>query len=260
MPVNLNYQTYGEGHPLYLLHGLFGSNRNWLSVARQLGTTEKIIAIDLRNHGESGHSDSMSYTDMADDIAALAHSLGHEKINLLGHSMGGKTGMATALKYPELFNKLIIADIAPIDYNPKHDRYVTAMQRLPVRELTNRTEASDFLAKDIQDVNLRQFLLQNLVKDPEAGYRWRINLDGILRNYEKLRSFPPELTGVQFRKPALFLAGERSDFVLPEHHDSITRYFPEAKIVTVDGAGHWLHADKPEEVTAEIRKFLTSSS
>lgn len=258
MPVKLNYQTYGEGEPLYLLHGLFGSNRNWLSVARQLGTTEKIIAVDLRNHGESGHADSMDYTEMAGDIAALAQSLGHNRINLLGHSLGGKTGMAVALEYPQLLDKLIVADIAPVVYNPEHDKYVTAMQKLPVAELTSRTEASDLLASDIDDPNLRQFLLQNLIKDPATGYRWRLNLEGILRNYEKLRSFPAELQQRQFRGPSLFLAGARSSYVLPEYHAAIKKLFPGAEIVTIEGAGHWLHADKPEAVTGEVRKFLST--
>ena len=256
MTVKLNYQTYGEGPPLYLLHGLFGSNRNWFSIARHLADQGQIIAIDLRNHGDSEHADSMDYTEMADDVAELAATLNHTSINLLGHSMGGKTAMAMALQYPTIFKHLIVVDIAPVMYNPKHDELITGMQALPVSELASRAEASEQLARDINDPVLRQFLLQNLVKDEKAGYRWRINLEAIRRNYEKLRSFPQKLRELKFPGPSLFLTGSQSGYVLPEHHESISAYFPEAKLVTIEGAGHWVHADKPEAMAAEVRKFL----
>ncbi len=256
MPVKLNYQIYGEGKPFYLLHGLFGSNRNWFSIARQLAGIGQLVAVDLRNHGDSGHAVTMGYIEMANDVAELAASLNHHAINLLGHSMGGKTAMTAALLYPELLDKLIVVDIAPVVYNPKHDQLITALEALPVARLNNRTEASDLLAQDIKDPILRQFLLQNLVRNEQSGFRWRINLDAIHSNYEKLRSFPPELINKQFGGAGLFLTGSQSKYVLPEHHDAIATHFPEAKIVSIDGAGHWVHADKPDVLASEVRRFL----
>jgi esterase len=200
----------------------------------------------------------MDYIEMAHDVAALAATLNHDRINLLGHSMGGKTAMTVALLYPELVDKLIVVDIAPVIYNPKHDQIITALEALPIDRLENRTQASDLLGQDIQDPVLRQFLLQNLIRNEPSGYRWRINLDAIRRNYEKLRSFPSALDNKQFGGPGLFLAGDQSRYVLPEHHGSIAAYFPEAKIVTIDGAGHWVHADKPEALANEVRRFITT--
>lgn len=257
MPVKLHYQIYGEGEPFYLLHGLFGSNRNWLTIARQLAGSAQIVAVDLRNHGDSTHASSMTYPEMAADVAELADTLNHRTINLLGHSMGGKTAMVMAMHYPELLNKLIIVDIAPVVYNPKSDDLVSFMQALPVGTLTNRAEASDLLSRDITDTVLRQFLLQNMVKNQqEAGFRWRINLDAIRNNYDAIRSFPTELLQSRYHGQSLFIAGSRSEYFHPDYPQIISTMFPEARIVVVEDAGHWVHADKPELVATEIRNFL----
>ena len=255
MPVKLHYQIYGEGKPLYLLHGLFGSNRNWFNIARQLAPTLQVIAVDLRNHGDSDHAVSMSYPEMAEDLKELAASLGHTSFDLLGHSLGGKTAMAFALLYPSLLDKLIVVDISPVRYDSTHDELISVMRSVPVGTLTNRDQAGEFMASRIPDPMLRQFLLQNLVRDGSA-YKWRINLDGILKNYSRLREFPDELTGMRFNGPSLFLAGARSDYVQPEHHLIITGLFPQAQIKTVENAAHWVHADQPEAVVREVHDFL----
>ena len=256
MPVKLHYQIHGEGEPLYLLHGLLGSGRNWLTIARQLASSAQIVAVDLRNHGESEHAGNMSYPEMAEDVAELAASLNHTSINLLGHSMGGKTAMVMALQYPELIGKLIIVDIAPVVYNPKTDDLVSFMQALPVATLNSRSEASDLLAKDIADPTLRQFLLQNMIKNKDAGFNWRINLQAIRDNYDTICSFPSELLQSSYLGQSLFIAGGRSDYYHPDYHRIITDIFPAASIVVIEDAGHWVHADKPEVVAAEIQKFL----
>jgi len=199
----------------------------------------------------------MTYPEMAADVAELASSLNHTSINLLGHSMGGKTAMVIALQYPELLNKLIIVDIAPVVYNPKSDDLVSFMQALPVATLTNRSEASDLLARDIHDPVLRQFLLQNMVKNQQdAGFRWRINLDAIRNNYDAIRSFPTELLQSHYYGQSLFIAGSRSEYFHPDYHPIISTMFPEVRIVVVPDAGHWVHADNPELVAMEIRNFL----
>jgi pimeloyl-ACP methyl ester carboxylesterase len=257
MTVKLHYQSYGEGPPLYLLHGLFGSNRNWFNITRQMTAFRRIIAVDLRNHGDSGHADSMSYPEMAADLSELAASLGHSSFDLLGHSLGGKTAMTFALLYPSMLGKLIVVEIAPVRYDSMHDELISIMQNVPVANLASRNQAGELMAEHVPDPMLRQFLLQNLVRYG-TGYKWRINLEGILKNYPKLRDFPAELNDRKFNGSSLFLVGERSDYVQPEHHAIITRLFPAAGISTVENAAHWVHADQPEAVARAVRDFLES--
>ena len=255
MPVRLNFKTYGEGKPLLVLHGLFGSNRNWSGIARQLSTSHQVIAVDLRNHGASGHSESMTYPEMAEDIATLAKSLGHDSISILGHSMGGKTAMVLSLLNPSLVERLIVVDIAPVLYPSNHDELITAMQSLPVNELETRNQADAFLSQQVSDPQLRQFLLQNLIREDE-GYRWRINLQAIHNNHASLRDFPAEFNDRSFHGPALFLSGQLSDYIQADHHEIIRSYFPDSRHVAIADANHWIHADKPEEVIKEVSIFL----
>jgi esterase len=255
MTVKLHYQIVGEGEPLLVLHGLFGSHRNWFSITRQLAVNRQVIALDLRNHGASGHADSMSYPEMAEDLHQLVSALGHEQIDLMGHSMGGKTAMAFALLYPEQVGKLIVVDIAPVNYQLNHDEIIAALRTVPVASLGNRAEADSLLATHIPEPGLRQYLLQNLIKD-DTGFRWRLNLDAIHFNHPLLRSFPEKLAGSRWEGSSLFLSGSESDFVLPEYTADIQRYFPSAQQHIIEGANHWVHADKPAEVVSVVSAFL----
>ncbi|MGK0298486.1 MAG: esterase [Gammaproteobacteria bacterium] len=255
MSVKLNFQSYGEGKPLYILHGLFGSNRNWSGIARQIANSFQVIAIDLRNHGDSGHADSMSYIEMADDITGFMSSRGHEAISILGHSMGGKTAMVLSLLNPSLVERLIVVDIAPVRYRSNHDELISALQSLPISKLENRSQADSLLEQHISEPMLRQFLLQNLIRD-DSGFKWRIHLDAIQLNHSKLRDFPTELAGNTYDNPALFISGDLSDYIQPEHQDIITGYFPEARHIIIENADHWVHADKPAEVIKAVRDFL----
>jgi esterase len=256
MPVKLNYQAHGEGKPLLLLHGLFGSGRNWSGIARQLSGSYKVVTVDLRNHGASGHADSMAYTEMAEDIARLVTSLGQDSICILGHSMGGKTAMTLSLLNPALVERLIVVDIAPAKYLSNHDDLISAMHLLPVNKLKNRNQADVFLSQYIPEPRLRQFILQNLVRDEDAGYKWRINLKAIQDNQNRLRDFPAELKGMSFEGPALFLSGSLSDYIGTHHQDAINAYFPESTHVVIEDAKHWVHADKPDEVIKAVSRFL----
>lgn len=255
MPVKLDYQSYGEGPPLYVLHGLFGSGRNWNGVARRLSESYQVITADLRNHGDSGHADSMTYAEMAEDVVGLASSLGHESIHLAGHSLGGKTAMAMTLLHPGRVKSLIVVDIAPVPYRTNHEDLIRGMLALPVTSLSSRNDADEMLSRNIQSPMLRQFLLQNLVREGDR-YLWRINLEAIRDNQSNLCDFPAELAGLSYPGPALFLAGEKSDYVQADHHPEIKRLFPEAEIKIIHGAAHWIHADQPEAVIEAFREFL----
>jgi len=255
MSVQLHYQIYGEGPPLYILHGLFGSHRNWLSISRQLTDNRQIVAIDLRNHGASGHADTMSYPEMTADIIQLISELGHDQVDLMGHSMGGKAAMTLALIHPDRVKKLIVVDIAPIRYQLNHDELITALRSIVVDKLESRADADAALAGEIPDTGLRQYLLQNLIRD-DKGFRWRLNLDAIHVNHGLLRDFPQELAGRHWSGPALFLSGDQSDFVLPEYTIDIKRHFPAAQQHVIAGANHWVHADKPAEVVSAVSAFL----
>jgi esterase len=255
MSVNLNFQSYGEGKPLYILHGLFGSNRNWSGIARQLSSSFQVYPIDLRNHGDSGHADSMSYIEMAEDITELMSSLGHDAISILGHSMGGKTAMVLSLLNPSLVDRLIVVDISPVRYRSNHDELISALQSLPISRLENRSQADSLLEQHISEPMLRQFLLQNLVRD-ENSFKWRIHLDAIQENHIKLRDFPKELADKTYDNPALFISGGLSDYIQAQHQDTIFGYFPLARHIKIENADHWVHADKPAEVIKAVRDFL----
>jgi esterase len=255
MTVELSYQIYGQGEPVMILHGLFGSGRNWSSIAKQLAQKYSVITVDLRNHGTSGHSESMNYPEMAEDIIALANKLELNQFHLIGHSMGGKTAMVTALLHPERINKLIIMDIAPVSYKLNHDELIDAMLGLNTVDIQSRTHADELLSDAIPEILLRQFLLQNLVKE-DVSYSWRINLESIQQNHAELRKFPDEVETLIFNKPALFISGALSDFVKPEYVQSMAGYFPQHKHVVINDANHWIHADKPDDVLREINAFL----
>jgi len=257
MSIKLNYQTYGEGEPVLILHGLFGSGSNWKTIAKQLADKFKVLIVDLRNHGNSDHADSMSYKEMADDVSNLFDTIGLDKANIISHSMGGKTAMVLALNYPSLIKRLLIVDIAPVDYTSDYHPLIAALDSLPLDKLTNLNEASELLRESIPEHGLRQFLLQNLVRD-SVGFRWRINLPVIKSYLKEIISFPQDITINPFQGPVRFLAGSNSDYIQSEHHDKIDKLFPKATIHSVKDAGHWLHVDQPAEFLRETVSFLSS--
>jgi len=255
MSLNLNYKSYGEGKPMFILHGLFGSNRNWSGIARHMATEFQVITVDLRNHGDSDHADSMSYPEMAEDLVTLAQSLGHSTINVSGHSMGGKTAMVLSMLYPALIEKLIVVDIAPVTYQSNHDDLISVMQSLPINTITSRTEADELLSNQITDPGLRQFLLQNLIRNKD-GFLWRINLNAIEQNHLILRDYPEKLANNIYTGPTLFIAGGKSDYIKPEHHCIIKELFPNATHKIIENANHWVHADEPEEFIRILKAFV----
>lgn len=236
--------------PLVIVHGLFGSARNWGVISKRLSDQREVIAVDQRNHGDSPQSDSHSYFDMAGDIAEVIESLGG-RADVLGHSMGGKATMVLALTRPELVNRVILADIAPVKYAHDQNQNIAAMRTVDLAKIEKRSDANDQLAKVIDDPTLRSFFTQSLdLKDK----RWKLNLDVLEAEMPKILDFP-EIDG-HFDRPALFLSGAESSYVKPEYRDRIRTLFPAAKFAKLPGCGHWLHAEKPREFEAAVRAFL----
>jgi esterase len=254
MPLELAAAEYGAGKPLLVLHGLFGSGRNWASVAQRLGAAHRVFALDLRNHGQSPWAAGMGYREMAEDVARFLRGRGLERAAILGHSMGGKAAMVLALTRPELVERLVVVDIAPVAYEPTLLAYVRAMRRIDLRLVARRADAEPGLAEAVPDAAERGFLLQNLVLDGE-GARWRLNLAALEEGLPEISGFP-DLGAARYDGKALFVAGGRSDRIRAENEAPIRHRFPAAEIVRIEAAGHWVHAEAPAEFLAQVAPFL----
>ena len=254
MIVNLNSIQFGEPStpPVVILHGLFGSSSNWRTIASRLSTRFYVLCVDLRNHGKSGWSDSMSYLDMAQDLAVFIDDNHLDGAHLIGHSMGGKTVMAYLQHQKPSIARSVIVDIAPVTYSHDHDQLIDALQKLDLDSISSRNEADQLLSIDLPDAPIRQFLLQNLVR-VEDGFSWRINLAAITQNKDSLFAYPESQPS---KAEILFIRGNHSDYILTEHYDFIDRQFPNSRIQTMEGTGHWLHAEKPRELTEWLFEFL----
>lgn len=238
--------------PLLIVHGLFGSARNWGVIARRMAAGRTVVAVDMRNHGESPWAASQSYPDMAADLAEVIAANGG-RMDVMGHSMGGKAAMQLALTHGDMVDRLIVADIAPVAYSHDQSPHITAMRGLDLSGLTSRSAADKRLAQMIDDPALRAFFLQSL--DLKANPpRWRLNLDVLAADMPKIVGWP-DTTGC-FKGPTLFLAGADSHYVLPEYRDHMRSLFPAARFAKIPGAGHWLHADKPREFEETMRIYL----
>lgn len=254
MSVNLAFSAYGDGPPLVILHGLFGSARNWRTIAEQLADTYRVYAVDLRNHGESEHADSMSFSEMIDDLRVFLDAEGLERPAMIGHSVGGKVAMLFALLYGQHLDRVVVVDIAPFAYAHTYLPQVEAMRGLDVASVSSRADADERLARSIFDEQLRTFLLQNLVSR-DGGYAWRINLDAIADDMEQLTGFP-DAAGLEYAGPSLFISGARSDYVRAGFHAKIRNLFPAAEFVVIPDAGHRVHAEQPEKFLDAVRRFL----
>ncbi len=247
----LHYSMQGDDGPLLLIvHGLYGSGRNWGVIAKRLSDAFRVVTPDLRNHGHSLWLDTHQYPDLASDLAELIDHLG-APAHLCGHSMGGKAAMALALTRPKLLDRLIIADIAPVTYTHTQLPFIHAMRAVDLSTITRRSDAEAQLAEAGVERALQSFFTQSLdVKDK----RWLLNLDALEANMPHIMSFPTFQS--EHAGPTLFLAGAESDYVEPDHRPQIKALFPKARFARIPGAGHWLHADKPREFEAAIRAFL----
>jgi esterase len=243
----------GTGPPVVLLHGLLGAGQNFGTIQRALAARWRVLALDLRNHGNSPHAAGMTYAEMAADVAETLREAGAWPASVIGHSMGGKVAMALSLAEPDGVARLLVADIAPVPYRAAEFRaYVAAMQAIPLRPGLTRREADAALAPAVATPALRGFLLQNLLfaEDPP---RWRIGLEQIAAGMDDITDWrdPPG----RYDRPVLALSGDRSDYVRPEHHALFRRLFPSVRFRAMP-AGHWLHADNPRGFLTEATTFL----
>jgi len=252
--MQLHFQELGGGPPLVVLHGMFGAADNWRPVAARLANRFHVFAVDQRNHGQSSHDPAMSYALMAADLNEFMAAHGLARAHVMGHSMGGKTAMQFALNFPERMEKLIVADMAPRLYAREYDPVMAALCALDLPGLATRQQAEDALAPAIPNLVLRRFLLKNLGRDAQGGLVWKINLAGIADNYGNL--VQPLSAPAPFAGPTLFLRGGESNYVRPEDEPRIRELFPAAEISMLAGAGHWLHAEQPDEFARRVAAFL----
>ncbi len=255
MGIKLSYAEYGEGPPLIILHGMFGSARNWNSVARRIAASRRVYAVDLRNHGNSPWADAMSYHDLAEDLRGFIEEHQLAPTAVLGHSMGGKAAMVLALEHGHLVDRLIVVDIAPAHSGNDLGQFVKAMQGAALTGRKRRDEVEQQLRDQIQESAIRLFLLQNLIYRDEH-FEWRVNLPALAANMPRLTDFPSASKERVYEGTTLFLSGRLSDYVRPEHHQDICRMFPKAEFAVIDNAGHWVHADQPEQFVERVLEFL----
>lgn len=238
----------GEGSPVVVLHGLFGSARNLTGLSRALSADHRVLAMDLRNHGESAHDPAMDYAIMAADVAETMDAHGADQAAVIGHSMGGKVAMRLALTAPERVTRLVVADIAPVPNPPNFSAFTEAM--LGVTPEMSRTEADTALATVVTDAAVRGFLLHNF----RPGQGWRIGLPEIAARLTSIEGWVE--TSATYTGPTLFVTGARSDYVKPEYRPAILQLFPAVRFVAIKDAGHWLHAEQPAAFNATVAAFL----
>ena len=261
----LNYKKVGSGKPLFFLHGLFGSSSNWFSFS---GAALELLSqkhqlefqsflIDQRNHGKSFHSDSFNYSDMGNDLLGIMKHENLDRISLLGHSMGAKAAMQFALDHSKKTEKLIVVDIATKYYAPHHSLELEAMSSLDLSAITSRDEADEQMKTYIKDEGARQFLLQNLDRDDDNNFRWRINLELFKR---EIKHIGAEIKSANhFSGPCLFVAGEKSDYISEGDKPDILKLFPNAEFISIPGAGHWVHVDQPETLLKVVADILAAT-
>lgn len=260
--MKLFYRKFGEGQPLIILHGLFGQSDNWNSLAKQFAEQGfEVYAVDQRNHGLSPHSDVWDYKAMSNDIFELIKEHELKNVILLGHSMGGKTAMQFAIDYPQYLEKLVVADIAPKYYPMHHQGVLQALQAVDFNVVKTRKEVEAVLSEYITDFGTKQFLLKNIFWIDDTEMAWRFNLKVIIQQIENVGQ---EVDHIGHATPVdkssdvstLFLRGEHSNYILDEDLDLIQELFPNSILQTIEGAGHWLHAEKPKEFFEAVLKFI----
>ncbi|CAA9382012.1 MAG: Hydrolase, alpha/beta fold family [uncultured Nocardioides sp.] len=250
-----------QGPRLVFCHGLFGQGKNWTQIAKAFADRHRVTLVDMPHHGRSSWSDSFSYADVADQVAALIDDA--DPVTLVGHSMGGKAAMVLALRHPRLVSRLCVVDVSPVAYahGSEFREYVRAMQALDLAALESRSDADRALAPAVQSPTVRSFLLQNLRRDPGGegrGWSWQPNLEVLGRDLDAVAGWPEEeVSGAApYDGPVLWVAGATSPYVGPEHAPVMEQLFPRVRRVTVKGAGHWVHSEQPEIFVQVLRRFV----
>lgn len=252
----LNHRVYGDpgAEPVYILHGVFGMLDNWHLFATQLSEHKRVITCDARNHGKSFHDADASYEAMAQDLFRLMDFLGDASATVIGHSMGGKTAMVAAHLAPARISHLVVVDIAPKAYIPGHLRYFEAFKSIDFASLESRRQADEEFTRYAPELSVRQFLLKNMEPLSNGGYRLKVNISALEAHY------PSIIGGLEFSQaytqPCLFVRGGKSAYVKAEDEPHILKHFPQTEFCTVEGAGHWVHAENPSGFYSCISQFL----
>lgn len=252
----IHFKQYGQhDETLVVIHGLFGNSDNWHSIAQSLSEQFTVYCLDLPNHGKSSPLENAAYNVMAKEIHNWMQEQGLAQCFLLGHSMGGKVAMQFASQYPDMVKRLIVADIAPVNYESSHHVIFDGLKAIDLAQIKTRKEADKILAQYVETLGVRQFLLKSLVKT-ESGFEWQIHIDNLFNNYAQIRAIPPFVEAYQGE--TLFIKGENSDYIQAQHKESILTWFPQAKVKMIPGTGHWLHAEKPLPFTSLVKRFCQS--
>jgi pimeloyl-ACP methyl ester carboxylesterase len=254
----LHTTTYGDtGSRVVFLHGIFGQGRNWTQIGKALTDRHRVTLVDLPHHGRSPWRETFDYLDVADEVAELLDPA--DPVALVGHSLGGKVAMLVALRHPDRVARLCVVDVSPVEYALARDiaSYAAAMKAMDLSEIRSRDDADEELRSVAHSESVRAFLLQNLRRDGD-GWRWQINLDVLVKDMEEIAGWPEErLAGAApYDGPVLWLAGQGSDYVMPEYAGAMDRWFPSNRLVTIKGAGHWVHSEQPEVFLEVLRRFL----
>ncbi|MHC1776739.1 MAG: alpha/beta fold hydrolase [Lentimicrobium sp.] len=254
--MKLFYRHFGEGQPLIILHGIFGISDNWVTLGKRLAEKFSVYIPDLRNHGQSPHSPAFNYTAMADDLLEFIEEHELKKPMIIGHSMGGKVAMTFAQEYPEMVEKLVIVDISLRKYPGRnvHFDMINAMMAVNFEAVSTREEVELLLESSIPDKRIRLFVMKNLYRKTRHTFDWRLNLPAISSNMDYI--FEGVETNGTYNGPTLFIKGGKSDYIIVDDFPMIYKKFPAAKIQTIEGASHWVHADSPGELCKLFSMFL----
>lgn len=257
--MKLFYRQFGSGEPVIVLHGVFGMSDNWVTLGRRLGEHFSVFIPDQRNHGHSPHSQAHNYYALVDDILELMEENGLNDPSIIGHSMGGKVGMGVALEASYRVRKLVIIDVSPKGYPPRkeHLEILHAMRSVELNRFSSRHEVEAELNKHLLSDRIRYFVLKNLHRDHAGGLSWRINLDALEENLAEI-SGPLPIKG-RYEGPVLVIRGGNSDYITEADKPIVSSYFPNYQMVTLPGASHWVHADRPDELYTELMAFLGSN-
>ncbi len=253
--MQLNYKDFGQGDPIIIVHGLFGTLDNWQTIAKQLAEYFTVYIIDQRNHGRSPHAEGIDYQLLADDLYFFMQDNGMYKAHLMGHSMGGKTVMQFALNYPDMVEKLAVIDIAPKAYKGGHEIIIETLQSIDLLTLKDRKDAESQMMGNIPEFGTRQFLLKNLAHDEQTGkYEWKMNLSEIVKNYDKILGNID--TSSIYEGETIFIRGDKSDYILDSDIPTLKQFFPNSTLETIANAGHWVHAEQPKALLEIVKKFF----
>ncbi|MBX2830105.1 MAG: alpha/beta fold hydrolase [Rhodospirillales bacterium] len=264
--MKLAHYAFGEENrdngTIVIVHGLFGQARNWTAIARRLAEKYHVVTADLRNHGRSDWNGEMTYAAMAADLAELIGDVSDKPVHLVGHSMGGKASMVLSLSQDAgLVADLVIVDIAPVSYDHDYTGYINAMRGVDFNAITRRAEVEDALSSGVSEKGVRQFLAQNVTTDKETGkMAWQVNIDAMASHLSDITGWPTDGLSDHYDGDVLFISGANSHYVDSKDRDHIKSLFPKAAFTSIKGAGHWVHAEKPDAVLLTLSAFLKRQS